>query len=164
MVTQTTRFSTPGTGVNTPEGGDSPVTSPRKRPRTTSRSRDWDTELAASSSSSRREHKDKLGGNRDPMKAKDTGPDASFISPSVASVTVRRFVAAYVAKEGFERAESPALHRFELEVISCEYSSFELQRLLSNANAHNLFVKCLRIRSHCAVVSDDNRRSASFLL
>lgn len=48
------------------------------------------------------------------------GPDASFVTPKVASLTVQRFLSSELSKEGFLSAEAPALHRLELEVLACK--------------------------------------------
>lgn len=56
------------------------------------------------------------------IKSKDWNtphPDASFITPEVASSTMKQFLASTVADEGFEKAEPTALYRFELEVVAC---------------------------------------------
>ena len=125
------RYPTPMTGFNTPEAGPSPGPSPRKRPRTTTHSRDWDTEFVHSSSASslpgsprKEQQPSRSNGTGAKLKARDLRPDASFVSPSVASAAVRRFVAKNVVKEGYDRAEGPALHRFELEVVACECRNF----------------------------------------
>lgn len=125
MAQTAARYPTPVTGISTPEQGGSPAASPRKRPRATTHSREWDTERASTPSSSRKEQPSKLNGTREreQLKARDAGPDVPSVSPSAASAAVRRFVTSQVAKEGFERAESPALYRLEVEVASCESKS-----------------------------------------
>ncbi|KAI5117498.1 hypothetical protein M0805_009667 [Coniferiporia weirii] len=75
----------------------------RQRSRKSTKSRDWDTELEASGSGS------------GSMVVK---PDASFVSPQIASATMQRFLARRVAEEGFEHAEGPALQRLELDVVA----------------------------------------------
>ncbi|KLO12858.1 hypothetical protein SCHPADRAFT_800462, partial [Schizopora paradoxa] len=47
-----------------------------------------------------------------------TKPDVSFVSPTVASLAMRRFLSSSLAKEGFLSAESSAMHRLELEVTA----------------------------------------------
>ena len=50
----------------------------------------------------------------------DSQPDASFVTPEVASTTMKRFLAHTVSDEGFERADPTAMYRFELEVVACK--------------------------------------------
>ena len=43
------------------------------------------------------------------------------VSPYVVSNAMQRFLALRVREEGFERAEVPAMVRFETEVVACAY-------------------------------------------
>jgi transcription initiation factor TFIID subunit 8 len=50
-----------------------------------------------------------------------SAPDASFVTPRVASQAVKQLVSAQLRVAGFEAAEPAALRRLEDEVIACEF-------------------------------------------
>ncbi|KAH8113400.1 hypothetical protein DFH11DRAFT_1727875 [Phellopilus nigrolimitatus] len=82
----------------------------RKSGSTSTKSRDWDAAPGAGAAALR--------------------PDVSFVSPGVASTAMRRFLAARVAEEGFERAEGAALARLELEAVAF------IEQLFARAKAY----------------------------
>lgn len=72
-------------------------------------------------------------------------PDASFVNPTVASLSMRRFIAHILSLDGYRAAEPDAMSRLELEVISCKWPiHFSDQTIYSSLVIENLFglAKC----------------------
>lgn len=49
--------------------------------------------------------------------------DASYVTPTVSSLAIERFLSVELLRQGFQSAEPPALHRLELEVTACKQSA-----------------------------------------
>lgn len=77
---------------------------PTRRRAGATKSRDWEADTAA---------------HAGPSNSKEKRIDESAVSPAVASSVIRRFLATRVSEEGFERAESVALLRLEVETVAC---------------------------------------------
>lgn len=80
--------------------------------------------LQASNVSSGKAHtqKDRLSLTKSSTADWDTTkPDVSFVSPTVASLAMRKFLSSSLANEGFLSAEPSAMLRLELEVTACAY-------------------------------------------
>lgn len=78
------------------------------------KSRDWESDTGAQAG---------------PSNSKEKTIDASAVSPAVASSVIRRFLATRLSEEGFERAESAALLRLEVEVVACTSRTYPFSDL-----------------------------------